>query len=196
MASRGLAFPNPRAPKLYLNQPNEEIKIPSFLEFVNFINNKSPQPTENVRHHEYTDPSSRVIDALQNALQPIATTPSQFIQSNQYTGQGQKFVSGYRSEVYMNILRFLRNLMIVNADPTALVDELADELDGESKLFDSNTRTRVKYWIRDQWKADQEITDQMDLDEPQYNGALNLYLGLIEKGLSNKGQIGKRICIC
>jgi hypothetical protein len=184
MASRGLAFPNSRAPKLYPNQPDEEIKIPSFLKFVNFINDKSSQRTE----HDQT--KSKLNLAIPST---IVLDPSSFMQFNDslQSGQstGKKYVSGYRTEVYINILRFLRNLMIVNADPTALVDELT-ELDGENKLFDSNVRARVKNWIKVQWKADQEMTDQMELDEPQYSGALNVYLGLIEKGLTNKGQIG------
>ncbi|CAB4480178.1 ARM repeat-containing protein [Rhizophagus irregularis] len=190
MASRGLAFPNSRAPKLYPNQPDDEIKIPSFLEFVNFINNKSIQRTEKVEQLNYDQSKSKFNLAIPSTMVLDASSFAQFnhtLQSGQSTGK--KYVSGYRTEVYINILRFLRNLMIVNADPTVLVDELIDELDGENKLFDSNVRARVKSWIKEQWKADQEMTDQMELDEPQHSGALNVYLGLIEKGLTNKGQI-------
>lgn len=194
MASRGLAFPNSRAPKLYPNQPDDEIKIPSFLEFVNFINNKSIQRTEKVEQLNYDQSKSKFNLAIPSTMVLDASSFAQFnhtLQSGQSTGK--KYVSGYRTEVYINILRFLRNLMIVNADPTVLVDELIDELDGENKLFDSNVRARVKSWIKEQWKADQEMTDQMELDEPQHSGALNVYLGLIEKGLTNKGQIGEQM---
>jgi len=163
MAYRGLEFPNSKAPKLYPDQPDVEIKIPSFLEFVNFINDKSSHRTNQLIHT---------------------------LQSSQSTGK--KYVSGYRTEVYINILRFLRHLMIINADPNALVDELSDELDGEPKLFDPITRTRVKQWIKEQWKSDQEIPDQMELDESQRSEALNVYIGLIEKGLSNEGLIGRK----
>jgi hypothetical protein len=191
MASRGLAFPNSRAPKLYPNQPDDEIKIPSFLKFVNFINNKLSQRTEKVEQLNYDQSNTKFNLAIPSTM--VLDSPS-FVQFNDTLQSGQstrkKYVSGYRTEVYINILRFLRDLMIVNADPTALVD---DELDGENKLFDSNVRTRVKSWIKEQWKADQEMTDQMELDEPQYSGALNVYLGLIEKGLTNKGQIGEQI---
>ncbi|GBC07937.1 hypothetical protein RclHR1_00780017 [Rhizophagus clarus] len=187
MASRGLTFPNSKAPKLYPNQPDEEIKIPSFLEFVNFINNKSSQRVEKLEQLNHDQSQSKFNLTTSSTIVLDPSSLNDILQSVQSTGK--KYVSGYRTEVYINILRFLRNLMIVNADPTALVDELTDELDGENKLFDSNVRTRVKNWIKDRWKADQEMTDQMELDEPQYSGALNVYLGLIEKGLTNKGQI-------
>lgn len=197
MASRGLAFPNSRAPKLYPNQPDDEIKIPSFLKFVNFINNKSSQRTEKVEQLSYDQSNSKFNLAISSTM---VLDSSSFVQFNEFNdtlqssqSTGKKYVSGYRTEVYINILRFLRNLMIVNADPTAPVDELIDELDGENKLFDSNVRARVKSWIKEQWKADQEMTDQMELDEPQYSGALNVYLGLIERGLTSKGQIGEQI---
>ncbi|CAG8534937.1 9628_t:CDS:10 [Funneliformis mosseae] len=158
MASRGLAFPNSKIRNL--DQPDKEIKIPPFLEFVNFINNKSSQRAKQ----------------LINILQSSQST-------------GKKYIFGYRTEVYINILRFLRHLMIVNADPNAFIDEFANEFDDEPKLFDSDTRTRVKHWIKEQWKSDQEISDQMELDEYKHSEALNVYLRLIEKGLSNEGQI-------
>src|SRR5206468_845335 len=132
----------------------------SFLEFVNFINNKSLQRKEKIEQLKHDQSKPR-----HNLPSTMVLNPSSFmqfvdtLQSDRTTGK--KYVSGYRTEVYINILRFIRNLMIANADPTALVDELADELDGENKLFDSNTRTRVKNWIREQWKADQEMTNQM-----------------------------------
>ncbi|CAI2172736.1 418_t:CDS:10 [Funneliformis geosporum] len=158
MASRGLAFPNSKPHNL--DQSNIEIKIPPFLEFVNFINNKSSQRTK------------KLINILQ---------------SSQSTGK--KYVLGYRTEVYINILRFLRHLMIVNADPKALIDEFANEFDDEPTLFDSDTRTRVKSWLKEQWIADHETSDQMELEEYKHSGTLNVYLGLIENGLSNEGQI-------
>ncbi|CAG8483679.1 8071_t:CDS:10 [Racocetra fulgida] len=162
MALRNLAFPDPRAPKLYPNEPDEEIKIPSFSKMVNFIDAKSTQRTQHL------------IDVLQTSQ-----------------STGQIYIMGYRSDVYINILRFLRHLMIINADPTALIDDLSDELDGEIKLFDPNTRTLAKAWIKDQLLADQESQDAMDIDEPQ--GGLHIYLRLIEKSLKTEGMIGNEL---
>ncbi|RIB22041.1 proteasome stabiliser-domain-containing protein [Gigaspora rosea] len=158
MALRGLSFPDPRAPKLYPNEPDKEIKIPSFSEMVNLIYTKSTQRTQN----------------LINTLQTSQST-------------GQIYIMGYRSEVYINILRFLRHLMIINADPSALIDDLSDELDGEIKLFDPNTRMLLKTWIKDQWSTDRELPETMDIDEPQ--GAIHIYLCLIEKGMTTEGII-------
>ncbi|CAG8524233.1 10813_t:CDS:10, partial [Cetraspora pellucida] len=138
MALRGLAFPDPRDPKLYPNEPDKEIKIPSFSEVASLIDAKSAQRNQHL------------LDVLQTSQ-----------------STGQIYILGYRSDVYINILRFLRHLMIINADPTALIDDLSDELDGEIKLFDSNTRALVKTWIKDQLSPDQESQDVMDIDVPQ-----------------------------
>ncbi|CAG8556325.1 12390_t:CDS:10, partial [Acaulospora morrowiae] len=104
----------------------------------------------------------------------------------------QIYVLGYRSEVYINILRFLRHLMIVSADPTVPVDELGYALESESKIFDSNSRILVKNWIKEQWELDQrESTEEMDIDGN--HGTLHIYLGLLEQGLSQGKFIDKTL---
>ncbi|CAJ0635937.1 5501_t:CDS:10 [Entrophospora sp. SA101] len=161
MASNGLSFPDPRSPKLYPNEPEKEIKIPSFNDLVNLIYSKSKQRSINL------------IEVLQ-------TTRS----------FGKKYILGYRTDVYMNILKFLRNLIIASADPTSIIDELSFELGGgETTLINPNTRNLVKEWIYHQWIKDQKSSENMDIDNSQASGSLNIYLELVEKGLDNEGII-------
>ncbi|CAG8551849.1 6467_t:CDS:10 [Diversispora eburnea] len=87
------------------------------------------------------------------------------------------YVKGYRSEVYTNILKFLRQLMIINADPNAMVDEfLFDEFDSENKIFESKTRKKMDI------EEDNQLTRERE-------GVCHVYLGLLEKGLSNESLI-------
>lgn len=207
MASCGLSFPNNlrsiqaedniRSDKGdkgdkgdMVEEINEEVKIPNFSEIVNLIYDKSIYRHRSLMNKQ-AGPSNQII-----------------------------YVKGFRSEVYTNMLKFLRQLMIINADPDAMVDEfLFDEFDSENKIFESKTRNLVKNWIREQWISDQQVEggkgtekemgdgkvegreEEMEIDESveenrsderrEKGGVCHVYLGLLEKGLSHEGLIGK-----
>jgi len=160
MAASGLAFPDLHSPKLYPNDTNEELQLPSFTELVTFIDAKAVERRE------------------------------QHLNMIQTSSTGKRYVMTYDSEVYMNMLRFLRRVLILTADPTTIL-QLGDELNGEDRITDSKVRTLVKDWIRKQWMEQLADDNVMDVDETQQQNGLKLYLQLIEKGLDSEGMIGR-----
>lgn len=202
MASQGLSFPN---------------NLRSIQDDDNDDDDKKKKNNNNNKDDDKNNKIPKFSDMV-NIIYEKSIYRNKLIINNQANLSGRTlYVKGYRSEVYTNILKFLRQLMIINADPNAMVDEfLFDEFDSENKIFESKTRSLVKDWISEQWTRDQLFLQQqqqqqqpqqqeeeeeieiekMDIEEDnqlteEREGVCHVYLSLLEKGLSNEGLVGK-----
>ncbi|KAJ3299319.1 hypothetical protein HK104_009344 [Borealophlyctis nickersoniae] len=105
---------------------------------------------------------------------------------NQVKAPGMRFVGGFTAEAYTHSLEFLRKVLILSADPPAVIDDLSGVSDEKTGISDPNTRERVRALLQEMWKDEGKTNgnDSMELDDMKASGGgLRLYIELIETAL-------------
>lgn len=109
-------------------------------------------------------------------------------------------IKGYPAEVYSEVLRFLRMILILEANPsTILIDEYVESKVENSIAEDPIARDNVKAQLANWWKNNDTDNSMMDDDEHQ---SVEMWLKILENALdpSLKGNlyihVYVSVCLC
>ncbi|KAG0252530.1 hypothetical protein DFQ27_008011 [Actinomortierella ambigua] len=101
---------------------------------------------------------------------------------------GKSFILGYPAEVFIHILQFLRQLLVMSADLNVITEELSsNEFELQQFVFTPSTRQKVKLWLRSLWDKEESALDDGEVK------SLASYISLLETGLDYQGTLDKSL---
>ncbi|KAF9969044.1 hypothetical protein BGZ73_008786, partial [Actinomortierella ambigua] len=101
---------------------------------------------------------------------------------------GKSSIQGFPAEVYIHILQFLRQLLVMSADPDVITEEASSsEFEVQQFVFTPSTRRKVKTWLRHLWDKEESTMDDGEVK------SLASYISLLETGLDYQGAFDKSL---
>ncbi|KAG0232498.1 hypothetical protein BGW42_008118 [Actinomortierella wolfii] len=100
---------------------------------------------------------------------------------------GKSFIMGFPTEVYIHILKFLRQLLVISADPDVITEDSPSNDFELHFVFTPSTRQKTKKWLQDLWDKEENAMDDGEIK------SLAGYISLLETGLDYQGTHDKSL---